>query len=49
MMLVAALSGNGGCEITAISNLLRTRDDQIGYHQFTPADTFDGQRQRQRA
>src|SRR6266536_3189469 len=40
-MLVAAASGNGGCEVTAVSNWLRGRDDQIGCPLFAPFDALD--------
>ncbi|MGH2741716.1 MAG: aminoglycoside adenylyltransferase domain-containing protein [Thermoleophilaceae bacterium] len=36
MALVAGLQGNGGCEITALANWLRGRDDQIGCPLFAP-------------
>ena len=42
--LVAALGGSGGCEITAVANLLRGRDDQIGCPMFEPFDVIDGRR-----
>jgi hypothetical protein len=42
--LVAALGGSGGCEITAVANRLRGRDDQIGCPIFEPFDVFDGRR-----
>jgi hypothetical protein len=41
MALVAGLQGNGGCEITAISNWLRGRDDQVGCPFFAPFDAVD--------
>ena len=41
MALVAGLQGNGGCEITAISNWLRGRDDQVGCPVFAPFDAVD--------
>lgn len=41
-MLLAAASGNGGCEVTAVSNWLRRRDDQVGCPLFTPFDALDG-------
>jgi hypothetical protein len=44
MALVAALQGNGGCEITAVSNWLRGRDDQIGCPMFAPFDALDARR-----
>lgn len=43
MALVAGLQGNGGCEITAISNWLRGRDDQVGCPLFAPFDAVDAQ------
>ena len=39
--LVAALHGSRGCEITAVANWLRSRDDQIGCPIFTPFDQLD--------
>jgi hypothetical protein len=42
MALVAALGGSGGCEITAVANWLRGRDDQIGCPLFEPFDALDG-------
>jgi hypothetical protein len=44
MALVAALHGNRGCEITAVANLLRGRDDQIGCPLFEPFDALDRRR-----
>jgi hypothetical protein len=44
MALVAALHGNGGCEITALANWLRARDDRVGCPVFAPFDTLDGRR-----
>jgi hypothetical protein len=41
MALVAGLGGNGGCEITAVANRLRDRDDQIGCPIFAPFDALD--------
>ena len=41
MMLVAAVSGSGGCEVTAVSNWLRGRDDQLGCPLFAPLDALD--------
>jgi hypothetical protein len=41
MALVAAVGGSGGCEITAVANRLRGRDDQIGCPIFEPFDAFD--------
>lgn len=43
-MLVAALHGSGGCEVTAVSNWLRNRDDQIGCPLFAPLDALDAHR-----
>jgi hypothetical protein len=44
MALVAALNGNRGCEITAVANWLRGRDDQIGCPLFEPFDALDRKR-----
>ena len=44
MMLVAGLQGNGGCEITAVANWLRGRDDRIGCPLFAPVDALDRRR-----
>jgi hypothetical protein len=41
MALVAGLHGNRGCEITAVANGLRGRDDQIGCPLFVPFDALD--------
>jgi hypothetical protein len=41
MALVAGLLGNRGCEITAVANSLRRRDDQIGCPLFAPFDELD--------
>lgn len=43
-MLIAAASGNGGCEVTAVSNWLRGRNDQIGCPLFAPFDALDRER-----
>ena len=43
-MLVAALRRTGGCEVTAISNLLLHRDDQIGCALFGPIDLLEPER-----
>ena len=43
-MLVAALRRTGGCEVTAISNLLLHRDDQIGCALFGPIDLLERER-----
>jgi hypothetical protein len=42
MALVAGLHGNRGCEITAVANVLRGRDDKIGCPLFEPFDALDG-------
>jgi hypothetical protein len=44
MALVAGLQGNRGCEITAVANWLRGRDDQIGCPLFEPFDALDRRR-----
>jgi hypothetical protein len=44
MALVAGLNGNRGCEITALANWLRGRDDQIGCPLFEPFDALDRRR-----
>jgi hypothetical protein len=41
MALVAGLRGNGGCEITALANWLRGRDDRVGCPLFEPFDALD--------
>jgi hypothetical protein len=41
MALVAAAHGNCGCEITAISNWIRGRDDRVGCPIFEPFDVLD--------
>jgi hypothetical protein len=38
-MLLAAARGYAGCEVTAISNWLLRRDDQVGCMIFSPIDT----------
>jgi len=40
-MLVAAARRSGGCEVTAISNTLLRRDDQVGCPLFAPVDALD--------
>jgi hypothetical protein len=37
-MLIAGVRRNGGCEITALSNALLRRDDQVGCLLFAPID-----------
>jgi hypothetical protein len=44
MALVAGLQGNRGCEITAVANWLRERDDQIGCPFFEAFDALDRRR-----
>jgi hypothetical protein len=44
MALIAGLHGNRGCEITAVANSLRGRDDQIGCPLFAPFDALDRHR-----
>jgi hypothetical protein len=44
MALIAGLHGNRGCEITAVANSLRGRDDQIGCPLFAPFDALDRKR-----
>ena len=39
---MAAVFGSGGCEVTAVSNWLRRRDDQVGCPLFAPFDALDG-------
>ena len=41
MALVAAVHGSGGCEITALANWLRGRDDRVGCPLFEPFDVLD--------
>lgn len=40
-MLLAAARGYAGCEVTAISNWLLGRDDQVGCVVFTPVDVIE--------
>jgi hypothetical protein len=40
-MLVAAVRRNGGCEVTALSNALLRRDDQVGCVLFAPIDAAE--------
>ena len=40
-MLFAAVRGAGACELTAISNALLGRDDQVGCPLFAPLDALD--------
>ena len=40
-MLLAAARGRAGCEVTAISNWILGRDDQVGCPVFTPIDLIE--------
>ncbi len=40
-LLLAAARGYAGCEVTAISNWLLRRDDQVGCVIFSPVDAAD--------
>ena len=40
-MLLAAVTGSGGCEISAVSNWLRGRDDQVVCPVFSPVDELE--------
>lgn len=40
-MLLAAIRGQAGCEVLAISNWLLGRDDQIGCAMFDPIDSLE--------
>ena len=40
-MLLAALRGYSGCEVTAISNWILGRDDQVGCLVLSPVDDFE--------
>lgn len=40
-MLLAAVRGRAGCEVTAISNWILGRDDQVGCPVFTPIDLIE--------
>jgi hypothetical protein len=44
MAIVSGLRGNGGCEITVLSNWRRERDDQVGCPLFAPFDAIDARR-----
>ena len=41
-LFLAAVRGYAGCEITAISNWLLRRDDQVGCVVFSPIDEIEG-------
>ncbi len=43
-LLVAAWRAQPGCEATVLSNLLLSRDDQIGCPAFTPIDALEARR-----
>ena len=43
-MLLAALRGYGGCEVTAISNWILGRDDQVGCLVLSPVDDLERRR-----
>jgi hypothetical protein len=47
-MLVAAARRTGGCEVTAISNALLKRDDDVGCPLFAPLDFADARLRRGR-
>jgi hypothetical protein len=40
-MLLAALRGYSGCEVTAISNWMLGRDDQVGCLVLSPVDELE--------
>jgi hypothetical protein len=40
-MLLAAARRNGGCEVTAVSNAVLGRDDQVGCALFAPVDLVE--------
>lgn len=40
-MLLAAVGGRAGCEVTAISNWVLNRDDLVGCPVFTPIDSLE--------
>jgi hypothetical protein len=45
-MLVAAARRSGGCEVTAISNAVLGRDDQVGCTVFAPVDLAEARIRR---
>jgi hypothetical protein len=45
-MLVAAARRSGGCELTAISNAVLDRDDQVGCVVFAPVDLAESRLRR---
>ena len=44
-MLLAAFKGRAGCEVTALSNWILRRDDQVGCPVFTPIDSMEYRQQ----
>ena len=42
-LVLAAVRGYAGCEVTAISNWLLRRDDQVGCVVFSPLDAAEAQ------
>jgi len=48
-MLVAAIRGYAGCEVLAIPNLMRGRDDQVGCILYTPIDAAEAKHSANRA
>jgi hypothetical protein len=47
-MLVAAIRGYGGCELFAVSNWLRGRDDEIACPVFHPVDVAESRAARRK-
>jgi hypothetical protein len=45
-MIVAATRRGGGCEVTAISNTLLERDDEVGCMIFAPVDIIEARLRR---
>ena len=43
-MVLAAVAGTAGCEMFAVSNTVRGRDDEIGCAAFGPVDALDRDR-----
>ena len=48
-MLIAATRRLGGCEVTAISNTVLAREDQVGCALFAPVDMLEGRLHRSSA
>ncbi len=44
--LLAAIRGYAGCEVFAVANWLRRRDDQISCAVFSPIDTLEARARR---